>query len=44
MQYERQHYVNGAWVEPLQPVLVDVTDPSTEEAFAKIAVGGPQGC
>jgi aldehyde dehydrogenase (NAD+) len=42
MQHERQHYVNGAWVEPLEPVLVDVIDPSTEEAFAKIAAGGPK--
>ena len=42
MQHERRHYVNGAWVEPLEPVLVDVIDPSTEEAFAKIAAGGPK--
>ncbi len=40
MQHEKQHYVNGAWVEPLQPVLLDVIDPSTEEAFTQIAVGG----
>jgi hypothetical protein len=39
--HERQHYVNGAWVEPLQPKLLDVIDPSTEEAFTRIAVGGP---
>jgi aldehyde dehydrogenase (NAD+) len=42
MQHERQHYVNGAWVAPLKPVLLDVIDPSTEEAFTKIAVGGPK--
>ncbi len=41
MQHERQHYVNGAWVEPLQPTLIDVIDPSTEEPFTKIAAGGP---
>src|SRR5580692_11781674 len=41
MQHERQHYVNGAWVEPLEPKLLDVIDPSTEEAFTQIAVGGP---
>jgi aldehyde dehydrogenase (NAD+) len=40
MEHERQHYVNGAWVDPLQPVLLDVIDPSTEEAFTQIAVGG----
>jgi aldehyde dehydrogenase (NAD+) len=42
MEHERQHYVNGAWVDPLEPVLLDVIDPSTEEAFTKIAVGGPK--
>ncbi len=42
MQHERQHYVNGAWVEPLEPVLLDVIDPSTEEPFIRIAVGGPK--
>jgi aldehyde dehydrogenase (NAD+) len=42
MEHERQHYVNGAWVDPLQPTLLDVVDPSTEEAFTKIAVGGPK--
>jgi aldehyde dehydrogenase (NAD+) len=40
MNHERQHYVNGAWVDPLEPKLLDVVDPSTEEAFTKIAVGG----
>ena len=42
MQHERQHYVNGAWVDPIEPKLLDVIDPSTEEAFAQIAVGGPK--
>ncbi|HVZ08862.1 aldehyde dehydrogenase family protein [Rhodopila sp.] len=42
MQHERQHYVNGQWVDPLQPSLVDVVNPSTEEAFTQIAVGGPK--
>ena len=42
MEHERQHYVNGAWVDPLEPVLLDVIDPSTEEAFTQIAVGGPK--
>ncbi|MBS7812981.1 aldehyde dehydrogenase family protein [Roseococcus pinisoli] len=40
MQHERQHYVNGAWVEPLEPKLLDVVNPSTEEVFTQIAVGG----
>ena len=42
MQHTREHYVNGAWVEPLEPTLIDVIDPSTEEAFTQIAVGGPK--
>ena len=42
MAHEQQHYVNGEWVAPLQPVLLDVVDPSTEEAFTRIAVGGPK--
>jgi aldehyde dehydrogenase (NAD+) len=41
MQHQRQHYVNGDWVDPLEPILLDVIDPSTEEAFTQIAVGGP---
>ena len=42
MQHERQHYVNGAWVNPIEPKALDVIDPSTEEAFTQIAVGGPK--
>lgn len=42
MEHERQHYVNGTWVDPIQPTLIDVVDPSTEEAFTQIAVGGPK--
>ncbi|MCL2428118.1 MAG: aldehyde dehydrogenase family protein [Alphaproteobacteria bacterium] len=41
MRHERQHYVNGAWVDPIQPTLVDVVNPSTEETFLQIACGGP---
>jgi aldehyde dehydrogenase (NAD+) len=42
MQHEQHHYVNGAWVDPLQPKLIDVIDPSTEEAVTQIAIGGPK--
>jgi aldehyde dehydrogenase (NAD+) len=41
MAHEHQHYVDGAWVDPLEPARLDVIDPSTEEAFAQIAVGAP---
>jgi aldehyde dehydrogenase (NAD+) len=40
MQHERQHYVDGTWVDPLDPTLLDVIDPSTEEPFTQIALGG----
>jgi aldehyde dehydrogenase (NAD+) len=40
MQHEQEHYVDGAWVRPLEPKLIDVVDPSTEETFTQIAVGG----
>ncbi len=41
MQHAQEHHVDGAWVTPLEPILLDVIDPSTEEPFAHIAVGGP---
>ncbi|MGO4569261.1 aldehyde dehydrogenase family protein [Rhizobium sp. 2YAF20] len=34
-------YIDGAWVDPINPQgLLEVIDPSTEEAFATIALGG----
>jgi acyl-CoA reductase-like NAD-dependent aldehyde dehydrogenase len=42
MEHERQHYVHRAWVDPLQPTLFGVVDPSTEETFTHIAAGGPK--
>ncbi|WP_439406580.1 aldehyde dehydrogenase family protein [Bradyrhizobium sp. DASA03076] len=42
MLHEREHYVDGAWVTPLQPTLLEVVDPSTEEVFTHIALGGPK--
>ena len=41
MSHERQFYIDGAWVDPVAPALLDVIDPSTEEAFTQIAIGGP---
>jgi aldehyde dehydrogenase (NAD+) len=41
MDHARQHYVAGAWVDPLQPVAIEVVDPSTEETFTQIVGGGP---
>jgi aldehyde dehydrogenase (NAD+) len=42
MAHEQQHYVNGNWVAPLEPTLLNVIDPSTEDAYTQIAVGGPR--
>ncbi len=39
MQHEKQFYIDGRWVDPVAPALLDVIDPSTEEAFTRIAVG-----
>src|SRR5690348_7070002 len=37
--HERQFYIDGAWVDPVVPRMLDVIDPSTEEPFAQIALG-----
>jgi len=39
MAHENQFYIDGAWVDPIQPKFLDVIDPSTEEAYTQIAVG-----
>jgi aldehyde dehydrogenase (NAD+) len=39
MQHSTQFYIDGAWVDPVEPALLDVIDPATEEPFARIAVG-----
>lgn len=32
-------FIGGAWVDPVEPALLDVIDPSTEEAFTTISIG-----
>jgi aldehyde dehydrogenase (NAD+) len=39
MTHERQLYLAGQWVDPVAPRLIDVVDPSTEEAFTRVALG-----
>ena len=39
MQHEKQFYIDGAWVDPVTPNLLDVIDPSNEDAFAQISLG-----
>jgi aldehyde dehydrogenase (NAD+) len=40
MSHEMQFYIDGAWVDPVAPHPFDVIDPSTEEAYAQISLGG----
>jgi aldehyde dehydrogenase (NAD+) len=40
MAHEMQFYIDGEWVEPAVAHPLDVIDPSTEEAYAKISLGG----
>ena len=39
MSHDLQFYIDGAWVDPETPKFLDVIDPSTEDAFARIAMG-----
>ncbi|MEM7527241.1 MAG: aldehyde dehydrogenase family protein [Pseudomonadota bacterium] len=40
MRDARKFYINGAWTAPLEGRDFDVLNPSTEEAFATISLGG----
>ena len=35
----RKFYIDGRWVDPIEPSFIDVVDPSTEQPFASIAAG-----
>ncbi|GAB4069295.1 aldehyde dehydrogenase family protein [Ancylobacter sonchi] len=39
MSHHQKFYIDGAWVDPVEPRLLDVIDPSTEEAYTQIAIG-----
>jgi len=41
MDNQRQFYINGAWVDPIEGTDLDVINPSTEEVCATISLGGP---
>jgi aldehyde dehydrogenase (NAD+) len=34
-------YIDGEWVDPVAPSVLGVTNPATEENFARISLGGP---
>nr|WP_177172548.1 aldehyde dehydrogenase family protein [Paracoccus alkenifer] len=42
MEDRRKFYIDGAWVDPAAPDDLEVIDPSTEEGFAVISLGGQQ--
>jgi aldehyde dehydrogenase (NAD+) len=43
MFYEnRQFYIDGAWVHPVEPREFEVINPATEAAAGKISMGGPR--
>ena len=37
-----QFYINGEWVDPVNPQHLDVINPATEESIAKIAMGNSE--
>jgi aldehyde dehydrogenase (NAD+) len=39
MQEHLKFYIDGQWVDPVTPKTEDVINPSTEEAFARVALG-----
>jgi aldehyde dehydrogenase (NAD+) len=39
MTNHRKFYIDGQWVDPVVPALLDVIDPSTEEAYTQISIG-----
>ncbi|MBX3584902.1 MAG: aldehyde dehydrogenase family protein [Rhizobiaceae bacterium] len=39
MSNHLKFYIDGQWVDPVKPAVLDVIDPSTEEAYTQISVG-----
>ncbi len=39
MQEHLKFYIDGDWVDPVTPATLDVINPTTEEAFARISMG-----
>ena len=39
MQDYTKFYINGEWVDPVEPRTVEVENPATEENFATISLG-----
>ena len=41
MAQMQQFYIDGKWVDPVKPEVLDVINPATEESVATISVGSP---
>ena len=39
MREYKQFYINGQWVDPVEPATIDVINPATEEVCAVISNG-----
>jgi len=41
MNESLKFYINGEWVDPIEPKTFDVTNPATEEVIGRISMGSP---
>ena len=39
MQNNLKFYINGEWIEPAEPAIIDVINPATEQPFTQISAG-----
>ena len=39
MKEYKQFYIDGAWVDPVEPRTLEIENPATEENFAVISIG-----
>ncbi|NKN35641.1 aldehyde dehydrogenase family protein [Agrobacterium sp. a22-2] len=42
MSHHLQFFIDGQWVDPVKPAVLDVIDPSTEEAYTQISIGSAE--
>ncbi len=42
IQNTQKFYIDGRWVDPVAPVMIDVVDPATEQVFARIPGGNAE--
>ena len=39
MSHHQKFFIDGQWIDPVSPALLDVIDPATEEAYTQISLG-----